>query len=668
MRLRIALALSLSASLSALIAIAPARNVIAEAVAGRILQLPNVQIGHIEASSSVAQLILEDLTVGSSGATLRIGRARLPIPLMAWQIVAPANALDNTIAFDDVVVDLGLYQIVIPKIVITGTAMSKEEIAAIFDPTSPGSAAERAAKLSAANVAIPEARLNQSLIAGASSTTTLKNIVATGIAGGKIATLSAEGANVATKISPPESDPAAANAPPQVEATGNYGTITITNLNLSAMLRILTEVATTNEPLLPLYDNYSVNGFHLSVQTLPVRVEIAGGAVTGSAKARPLRHPFADLFKVAQTKRTGEQPSTQEIADGLAALSDVITAFQISAEIKDMSLRVTGGDGGMDGKITRLSMSLGDNGALGEAVEGLSLDGAGAHVKIDQLGFNGLMLGPAAQAFAAAAAQGDNGIKNANVRDYIPTLSQLIIAGVDVNAPAPRKDGDSEGPNRISIGLGKFELNSGNFLQNIPTVLSVNLEHLSAELPKSEPKFKDLIALGYSKLDLSSRVDVAWREATQQIDLNNLLASAADMGTLSFKSTIDNAPKTLFAGSPAEVQAAAAAMIIKLLDIKFENTGLIDKVIAKQARDRNTTTAEVKGGFARAAAAAVPAMLGDAPGARDVANAVATFIATPKSLHVIVRAPDGIPISDFARASNQAALLSKIQLSATANE
>jgi hypothetical protein len=494
----------------------------------------------------------------------------------------------------------------------------------------------------------------------------LKNIVATGIGSGKIASLTVENTEVTTKIWTPGADSGAVDASPQVEATGSYGTIAITNLNLSVILRILTEVSPTIEPLVALYDNYSLNGFHLSVLAPPARVEIAGGLATGSAKARPLRHPVTDLFKVSQKKRTGAQPSTQEIADAFAALSDLITAFQISAEIKDMSLQVTGSPDGIDGKLSRVSMSLGDNGALSEAVEGISFDGAGAHVKIDRMGFNGLMLGPAAQAFATAAAQGDNGIKNANPRDYIPTLAQLIIAGAAVNAPASRKDGGA--PNRISVGLGKFELNNGNFLQGIPTALTINLEHLSAELPQSEPKFKDLIALGYSRLDLSSHVDVAWREATQQIDLNNLSATGVEMGTLSFKSTIGNAPKQLFAGSFAEIQAAAAAMMIKLLDIKFENMGLIDKVIAKQAKDQNMSAAEVKAGFAQAAAAAVPAMLGDASGARDVANAVATFIATPKNLHVTVRAPDGVPITDFASATNQAALLSKIQLSATANE
>jgi hypothetical protein len=667
-RLRIAIALTLSASVGALIAAAPARNGIGEAIATTFLRLPNVRVGQIESQSSAGPLIVRDLTVGSAGTMLRIGRAALPFPVSAWQIIAPANALDNTITFDDVAVDFGLYQIVIPKVVVTGASVSKEDIAAIFDPKSPGSAAERVEKFSAATVTIPEIRLNQTVIAGASSTNTLKNVVAKGIAGGKITTLTVASVDFASKVLMSGPDSAAANAPPQVEATGNYGTATIANLNLSAILRILTEVASTNEPLVSLYDNYSLNGFHLSVLTPPVRLEVASGVATGSAKARPLHHPFTDLFKVSQKKRTGAQPSTQEIADAFAALSDVITAFQISAEIKDVSLRVTGGPAGMDGKMSRLSMSLTDNGSLSEALEGVSFDGAGAHVKIDQLGFNGLMLGPAARAFAAAAAQGDNGIKNANPRDYIPTLSQFIIAGVDVNAPAPRKDGDSEAPNRISVGLGKFELNNANFLQSIPTALSANLDHLSAELPKSEPKFKDLIALGYSRLDFSSRIDLAWREATQQIDLNNLSASGADMGTLSFKSTIGNAPKKLFAGSMAEVQAAADAMIVKVLEIKFENAGLIDKVIAKQARDQNKTAAEVKAGFAQAAAAAVPAMLGDAPGSRDVANAVATFITTPRNLHVIVRAPNGVPITDFTSATNQAALLSRIQLSATANE
>jgi hypothetical protein len=634
---------------------------------------PNVTAGTIVCDPWSGRVVVDKATInaGKIYPTIRIGKISATLGAPKWPfVVSAAAAAPSTVTFENISSDLGPYQIEIPLIVITGASASQQDIAAIFGANATGSIAERLATLSASAIKIPTLRLVHAILGPASrGSTTFKDIGATDLAAGRIASVTIATTESDSKIQMRNS--AAGNppdaAPPMMEFTGSYGAVRITNLDVAAILRLATEIASGDQPLVPLYDSYVIDGFKLAVVTPQAHIDISGGRVSGAAKARPLRHSLANLLTVSRKRGAGEEPTVQDLADAFATLSDVLTAFAVSAELNDLTYNVRSMPNPAGGKIARISMSLGDNGALAETIEGFSLDSASAHVGVERLGFSGLLLGPAARAFADAAAHGEDGIKGADPRVFIPALAQVLVSGIELNAPAPSRNGNADDGNRFTAGMGRFEWKGANFIGAIPTAVSATLDHLKAGLPTSEQNLKDWIALGYNKLDLSWGIALAWDEATQQIAVN-LLNVSAEMGTVAVKALIGNVPKVLFTGSASEVQAAAAAVLVKGLDITVQNDGLMQRFIAKQAKDQRKSPEEVKTGMAQIAAMAIPAMLGGAPAARTIVAAALKFIADPKHLQIVARAPDGLLLSELSNLKDPVLLLNRIELSASANE
>jgi hypothetical protein len=200
-------------------------------------------------------------------------------------------------------------------------------------------------------------------------------------------------------------------------------------------------------------------------------------------------------------------------------------------------------------------------------------------------------LGSSIKALAQAATRGEDGIRSANPRRYLPHLFSFILSDIDMNAPAPKKDGNADGGSRIVLGLNRFEVSSSNIVENVPTAVTLVLDHFRFELPNSDPGLNELITMGYSKVDLSSAIDLAWDEATRQVAINKLAVSDPELGVVGVNGVIDNVSKALFNGNKTEVQAAAMAAAVKAVDIKIENKGLYEKLIAKQAREQHKAPA-----------------------------------------------------------------------------
>jgi hypothetical protein len=68
------------------------------------------------------------------------------------------------------------------------------------------------------------------------------------------------------------------------------------------------------------------------------------------------------------------------------------------------------------------------------------------------------------------------------------------------------------------------------------------------------------------------------------------------------------------------------------------------------------------------AAVGIPAMMGNSPASKAIGNAVAKFLADPKTLRISARSRDGLGASDLMMLSDPLALLDKVEISASANE
>ena len=115
--------------------------------------------------------------------------------------------------------------------------------------------------------------------------------------------------------------------------------------------------------------------------------------------------------------------------------------------------------------------------------------------------------------------------------------------------------------------------------------------------------------------------------------------------------------------------AAALGAVVKKLDVKLENSGILDKIIALQAKEQGKSADQLKTELISMASFGVPAMMGgDGVTGKVVANALSKFIAEPKNLHLAASSKDGLGAGDIGLIANPADLLKKVDISAGANE
>jgi hypothetical protein len=374
-----------------------------------LANIPDVSVGTVRVDPWFGRIEVEAAVVAGAATKLRVGRAIMAVPLPVWTFgITPANAYDGTVTFENVSAEFGLWQVEIPSLVISGTSAAKADIAELFDPRAITSIAERLAKFDAKAIDIPTIKLTQSESLGSSSTAALRSVSANDIHSGKIGTVTMASADLEAKAQVPAEVAAAqqkaaplAMEPSVTTIKGSYGPATIANLNLAGIFRIMTEVATSDETPLTLYDRYVIDHFDFSVIAPSAHIELSGAVNSGAATGRPMRVLWADPTKISQKRKAGQELSPQENAEAFARVAELFAAFQLSSEISNVIYKVTGPQQSVAGKIAKIAVSLGDNGMLWGGVEGFTLEGQGVHVGLGSAAYS-VTLGSAMKAIAEA--------------------------------------------------------------------------------------------------------------------------------------------------------------------------------------------------------------------------------------------------------------------------
>jgi hypothetical protein len=104
------------------------------------------------------------------------------------------------------------------------------------------------------------------------------------------------------------------------------------------------------------------------------------------------------------------------------------------------------------------------------------------------------------------------------------------------------------------------------------------------------------------------------------------------------------------------------------IDLTIENEGLFERLIAREAEKQKRPPEDLRREYGMAAAVGVPATLGNTASAKAIGQAVARFIAKPGRLNISMRTKDpaGLGIADLMSATEPAALLDKLDITATA--
>jgi hypothetical protein len=174
--------------------------------------------------------------------------------------------------------------------------------------------------------------------------------------------------------------------------------------------------------------------------------------------------------------------------------------------------------------------------------------------------------------------------------------------------------------------------------------------------------------MGYGKLDLSLVTAASWNEPGNELVVREVSVRGTEMGSAVLRGVLANVGRDVFNPDSAVAAVALMGATARNLHVTIENKGLFERVIVQEAKKQKKSPEDLRREYGMAAAVAVPAVLGNSSSAKAVGQAVARFVARPGRLTIsaTTKDPAGLGLADFVATPEPAALLDKLEITATA--
>lgn len=596
------------------------------------------------------------LTAGLlAGASLLAPGLGLNAPAL---LISPAQALSGVATADDISIEAGAFTYTIKHIEATGTDLTDDQLEALFDDESKVPASERAAKLTAAAISIPEV-VAEIEIGDITQTITYKDVKFANVAKGLASAVSVASVDLAV------------SGGKGGDISGSISHFTGRNVDMGAILHAYNDARTDDtEQAKVQYETISADGVKLKGAP---DITFSIGKITGKDFAsRALKTPLADM--VGQIGELAGDDAKPEQMQSLAALyADLFRSLSIGAfEIRDLAFQGANDGKPVKVKMARAAMTGFGAGKLGEiAYDGLDLDSDEAKLKLAALSLRGFDFRPLLALADLYAAKGEAEVTAADPRDFTPTLDHAGFTGLDVDAAAnDGQPGNAVHGTRNRFQVGGLNIDASGYIGGVPSAATATLDHAVVDLSemKNEPDLQDFFALGYDKVDASAKLDMGWNEAAGELSIKTLSLALPGMGGLSASVTLGNVSKDIFASNTSLMTAAALGALLKKVEIGVVNEGILDKALIMEAAKEKQTPEAFRTMIVAGASVGITSALGDSPASRAIANAVAKFIAAPKNLKLLATSAKGLGAADLGLLDDPAALLEKIDVKATVNE
>jgi hypothetical protein len=583
----------------------------------------------------------------ASGLSIHIAALDLRAEAPLFWPIAPAMARTDSASAEDVTIESGPSIYRIKRIDLSGSSLSTSELAQILDPKSTAPIAERLSKISAASVIIPEI-IAETKFGATTQKIVYRDIALNGLEQGKAAAASASGASFS--ISDPQ----------RGEAEGAYGQINAKAIDLVVAARILTQTRdNADAPKLPLYQALTVDGFHLTNAKAQFALNVKSITATG-VKGRPPRKPWTAVQPPDPSSPQAEKPS--------AFLAEILDSFEIDdVAAGDIRLSLLANGDSASFTFSRISMSqLGGTTVNAIELQNLGFTGAAGKISLEGLTLRGVDF----KTYGATDNPSSNALPLPNLieKDLFPGFDQIVLTRLDVDLTQAQSGEPASGASSGgAFKADRFEVDGKKEKDGGGAGLDLTLDHLTAPVDESGP-FAILAAMGYDRLDLSSRLKLAWTEASRELEIKTFSLEGADMGTVNIAGLIGNVTSDLGSSDESVAAEAARNVLLKKLDLHVENAGIVDKALAVQAKNQNKSVDATRHADEMVLSLVLPALLGSDPPARALGAALAKFIADPKTFHLVAVSPQGLGLADLDLIRTPSALFSRVEIEASANQ
>ena len=252
---------------------------------------------------------------------------------------------------------------------------------------------------------------------------------------------------------------------------------------------------------------------------------------------------------------------------------------------------------------------------------------------------------------------------NLNVQKY----SKLTSAGFEATIPLPASFKGNAGDQPVTLSMGAaYDLN--RFNGDVPSGGESALNSFRLAFPQGSVIGDALSKFGYEEIVGDMSATWAYDLDAKRMDMRDMRVGFPGVGIMIFDMTLGNLSTEAVINGGEHQQDAVLDGVFLNFRAKFTDGGLLGKTLtfaaAKEGKAQDALTRE----WAGAVRGALPLVLGGDAGAQSVADAISDFLLNRGSVTFDVKAKgDGIPFRDLALVRNPLALLSVVDLSATAN-
>ncbi|QFU16273.1 hypothetical protein [Microvirga thermotolerans] len=596
-------------------------------------------------------VVLRDLSFGAPGGSVTVGAVRAPLWSAALAQTPQAFTLEN-VAFS-----FGSTKVQASTVAFSGVTTPRAEIEALFSAASAEPLATRLSRIDAAQVTIPELKVQQT-VAGTNESAIYRNVVLSNIRQGRVAeaTASATGTLITRGTD---------------QTAVSYGRLSIADFDAPALARIYEAKEASPGPLARIYGRFSIDDLDFVDGRSGAKGRIAhlGGR---DFMARGTRDSWAGTMAILTELADKEKPTEEEKNRLRAAILDILTAFDIGlveATGIEMKVRPEDGKGEAVSTIRRMAYASAKGAEPADArMEGMEFRREDGRIGIETIAFTGFSF---ASTFETLKGIGDRPLKEidaSTLRGLAPKLGTMRIAGITIDIPSDKTK--ANGFDRVKASLKAFEVAAGEPMNAIPTVLRIDLQNLAVPLPENsaDEGIRTLTGMGYRSLDLSMGFAARWSETAQELALQDVSVQGQDMGRIALTGTLGNVGKDVFNPDTALATVALIGARARELRLTVENGGLFDRYLAQAAKEQKTTPEALRRTYAAGAAMVVPTVLGSSEQAKVLSQAISRFIAKPGRITVTARAKDpaGLGVADIVAAPEPAAVVERLDIAASA--
>ena len=261
------------------------------------------------------------------------------------------------------------------------------------------------------------------------------------------------------------------------------------------------------------------------------------------------------------------------------------------------------------------------------------------------------------------------GLREGDVTRGAFRYSKFTWTGLDAVFPDPQTPKGAPGGNQVQLAMGALT-STATYDGEVFRSTTGELKSLVIILPKASSGGQALAAFGYERVQLGMTAAGDYDPATKKLNITDYTLTGVNMGAFGVKASLGSVDKEVFgAGDPAKRAAGWLKGDLSSLTLKYVNNGLFEKSLAFLAAQQKKSPDALKKEWAGLAQGVIPAMLGGSPDAKKLADAVAAFITNPRSLTITAKAKDApVPFADFSAMKSPLEALSRVNLSATANQ